>query len=94
MFIIKEYTPYGVSLDCIEKVFQCIWVLNNESRALFTGLTNTKFNKIFIKTGFYGTIHTFKNYFSIVFSVFSNSRYPNRPIYYHHIYMYKQLLFK
>ena len=29
------------------------------------------FNKTFIKNGSYGTIHTFKNYFAIVFSVFS-----------------------
>ena len=27
----------------------------------------------------YNTIHTFKNYFITVFSVFSNKRYPNRP---------------
>ena len=35
-------------------------------------------NKIFIKNGSHGTVHTFKNYFAIVFSVFSNKRYPNR----------------
>ena len=29
------------------------------------------FTKIFIKNGSYGTIHTFKNYFSTVFSVFN-----------------------
>ena len=29
------------------------------------------FNKIFIKNRFHGTIHIFKNYFTIVFSVFS-----------------------
>ena len=29
------------------------------------------FNKIFIKNGSYGTIHTFKNYFATMFSVFS-----------------------
>ena len=29
------------------------------------------FSKIFIKNGSHGTIHTFKNYFVIVFSVFS-----------------------
>ena len=28
-------------------------------------------NNFFIKNGSYGTIHTFKNYFAIVFSVFS-----------------------
>ena len=36
------------------------------------------FNKTFIKNGSYSTIHTFKNYFATVFSVFSfeqNKRY-------------------
>ena len=36
----------------------------------------------FIKNGSYDTIHTFKNYFATVFSVFSfqqNKRYPNGP---------------
>ena len=40
------------------------------------------FNKTFIKNRFYGTIHTFKNYFATVFSDFSfqqNKRYPNGP---------------
>ena len=36
--------------------------------------------KIFIKTGSYRTIHTFKNYFVTVFSVFSNKWYLNRPL--------------
>ena len=34
--------------------------------------------KFIFKIGFHDTIHTFKNYFAIVFSVFSNKRYPNR----------------
>ena len=40
------------------------------------------FNNFFIKNGFHDTIHTFKNYFTIVFSVFSfqqNKSYPNGP---------------
>ena len=36
------------------------------------------FSKIFIKNEPHDTIHTFKNYFVIVFSVFRNKRYPNR----------------
>ena len=35
-----------------------------------------------IKNGSHGTIHTFKNYFATVFSVFSfnkNKLYPNEP---------------
>ena len=38
------------------------------------------FNKTFIKNGSHGTIHTFKNYFATMFLVFSNKRYPNRPL--------------
>ena len=48
--------------------------------ALFTGPTATLFRKKYIKNGSHGTIHAFKNYFAIVFSVFSfqqNKRYLN-----------------
>ena len=41
------------------------------------------FGNFFIKNGSHGTIHTFKNYFSTVFSVFSfqqNKLYPNGPL--------------
>ena len=37
-----------------------------------------EFNKIFIKTQSHGIIHTFKNYFTTIFSVFNNKQYPNR----------------
>ena len=47
------------------------------SRILFTRLTSMEFSNFFFKIGSHGTIHTFKNYFIIVFSVFSNKRYPN-----------------
>ena len=40
------------------------------------------FSKKNFKTGFHDTIHTFKNYFVTVFSIFSNKRYPNWPIIY------------
>ena len=33
-----------------------------------------------ILTRFHGTIHTFKNYFTTIFSIFSNKRYLNRLI--------------
>ena len=36
------------------------------------------------KTRSHGIIHTFKNYFVTVFSVFSNKRYPNRPLTFKH----------
>ena len=43
-------------------------------------LQTSFFNKTFIKNGFHGTIHTFKNYFATVFSVFifqQNKQNPN-----------------
>ena len=46
------------------------------------GPTSTDFSKFFFKIRSYGTIHTFKNYFAIVLSVFnfqfSNKRYPKK----------------
>ena len=51
--------------------FQHVCVLNNGSRILFRGFTSTEFSKIFIKTGFYVIVHTFKNYFVSVFLVFN-----------------------
>ena len=41
------------------------------SYALFTGSTSTFLSKFFFKIGSYGIIYTFKNYFAIMFSVFS-----------------------
>ena len=32
------------------------------------------------KTESHSTIHIFKNYFTTVFSVFNNKRYPNKPM--------------
>ena len=40
------------------------------------------FSNFFIKNEFYGIIHTFKNYFATVFSVFSSQQYPNRSLVY------------
>ena len=52
-------------------IFQ--WVL------WFMGHASTFFRKNNFKTRSHGTIHTFKNYFVTVFSVFSNKRYSNTP---------------
>ena len=44
------------------------------------GLTNFTFQPLFIKNESHGTIHTFKNDFTTVFSIFSfqqNKWYPN-----------------
>ena len=50
----------------VDQVFreQCI-------RALFTDLQTSLFNNFFIKNWSHSTIHTFKNYFVTVFSVFN-----------------------
>ena len=62
---------------------QCISVL-------FMDPQISLFSNFFIKNGSHGTIHTFKNYFATVFSVFSfqfqqNKFYPNRS-YVHNIF--------
>ena len=57
-----------------------------ESRALFIRPASTDFDKFFFKTRSHNTIHTFKNYFAIVFSVFSNKRYPNKPCTFQKVY--------
>ena len=47
---------------------------------LFMGPTITLFRKKNIKNGSHGTIHTFKNYFTIMFLIFNfqqNKLYPN-----------------
>ena len=58
-------------------------ILFNTIHALFMGPTVTLFRKKNIKNGSHGTIHTFKNYFATVFSVFSfskNKLYSNGPL--------------
>ena len=57
------------------------------SRALFTRPASMDFSKINFKTKSHDTIHTFKNYFATIFSIFSfqfsifsNKRYPNIPL--------------
>ena len=49
----------------------CVWFFCG-SHALFKGLASTDFSKFNFKTESHDTIHTFKNYFATVFSVFSN----------------------
>ena len=68
-----------VCLDSIQHLEFCVFSVFSGSRALFTRPASTFFHKNF-KTGSHSTIHTFKNYFAILFSVFSNKRYPNRPL--------------
>ena len=72
-------TRVRLGLDCDEKEKNARLRFFCGSRALFTGPASTDFSKIFFKNGSHDTIHTFKNDFATVFSVFSNKRYPNRP---------------
>ena len=70
--------PFGLSLLCLRLCFffflsAFLWLV-----AFPVGLVHCSqdpqtsfFNKTFIKNGSHGTIHTFKNYFTTVFSVFS-----------------------
>ena len=48
------------------------------SHALFTKPVSTFFSKNNFKTKSHSIIHTFKNHFFTVFSVFSNKLYPNK----------------
>ena len=61
-----------VSIFLLSPVY-CLW----DSQTFF-------FSHFFIKNGTYDIIHTFKNYFTIIFLVFSfqqNKHYPNGPKY-------------
>ena len=57
----------------------CVCVVLCGSHALFMGLASTFFSKNNFKTRFHGTIHTFKNYFTTMFSVFGYKQYLNGP---------------
>ena len=69
MSIFKNHQGWVWIATCL-RCFVCLCFLYG-FRALFTGLASTNFSKFFFKTGFYSTIHTFKNYFIIIFLVFS-----------------------
>ena len=72
----KNFT-LSASLDRVETHFQ-LHLRQNQC------VPCTVHSKIFIKIEFkirsHCTIHTFKNYFTTIFSVFSNNWYPNRPL--------------
>ena len=70
----------SVSLDCDEKGKKWasaffLWVLYtvHETRSM-------DFSKFFFKTESHSIIHTFKNYFATMFSIFNNKQYLNRPL--------------
>ena len=82
------------NLDCISPMRVYVWLFffllwEKRISSLVVGPVHCSwdpkisfFSKTFIKNGFHGTIHTLKNYFATVFSVFSfqfqqNKFYPN-----------------
>ena len=72
------HTILHVCLDCIEngrhaRLRFFVWV-----PCIVYETLSMDFNKFFFKIESHGTIHTFKNYFTTIFSVFSNKKYPNR----------------
>ena len=52
----------GILHVCVSFLWVC---------ALFTGPTSMEKYKFYFKTGIHSTIHTFKNYFTIMFSTIS-----------------------
>ena len=68
---LKISTPLDTESAFSVYVSPFFFFLRITDYVLFTGLTSTLFTKFFIKNGFHDTIHTFKNYFTTVFSVFS-----------------------
>ena len=60
-----------MGLDCTKKETDARLHFFYGSHALFMGPASTDFSKFFFKIGSHDTIHTFKNYFVTVFSVFS-----------------------
>ena len=64
-------------MDRAEIEFSAVFYVFSAFRALFTGPVSILFKKNF-KIGSHDTIYIFKNYFTIVFLVFSNKRYLNR----------------
>ena len=57
-------------LDKVEMIFQLRCAFFSGSRTVFTGPASVLFSKKTFKIESHGTIHIFKNYFTIMFSVF------------------------
>ena len=68
---LKISTPLDTESAFSVYVSPFFFFLRKTDYVLFTGLTSTLFTNFFIKNGSHDTIHTFKNYFTIVFSIFS-----------------------
>ena len=61
----------SLRLDCTKIISMHAFGVFSGFYALFTKHTDTFFNKNNFKTGSHDTIHTFKNYFATIFSIFN-----------------------
>ena len=79
VWLVLYIVPVWIQLIMFTCVFPFFFFLafvdfSTVNSALFTDPQILFFNNFFIKNGSHRTIHTFKNYFAIVFSVFSFSK--------------------
>ena len=85
-FSMQFWVTWLLFIHCSLKSNRQCWLFHSEQCicALFMDPQIPLFSNFFIINGSHDTIHTFKNYFATVFSVFSfqfqqNKFYPNRP---------------
>ena len=77
LFLFLVFTRFGVMrllfMYCLLNSSHKCWLFHSKQyiHALFMDPQILLFSNFFIKNGFHGTIYTFKNYFTTVFSVFS-----------------------
>ena len=79
-------------MDSAFCAIQCSCVFLVGSWALFMRPATWKKCKFNFKIGSHSTSHIFKNYFVIVFLVFNNKRYPNKPLVFTNQYIYLSYL--
>ena len=81
---------FSEPLDSVSNVSINVQAFFCRFHTLFAGPPSIFFFKNNFKIKSHGIINTFKNYFTIAFSIFNNKHYPNRPLDYthqlHHIY--------
>ena len=79
-FVRLAATVHVLCMNSSRKVWLFLpFQLNSAHRALFMNPQISLFNNFFIKNESYGTIYTFKNYFTTIFFNFSFQLYPNGP---------------
>ena len=83
--ILFFFQHFGTNFTVTTLFMHCAWTVaakfdlssNFQQIALFTNPQISLFSNFFIKNESHGTIHTFKNYFVIVFFSFNFQLYPN-----------------